>query len=169
VRYRFRAPDGGTLDGESDVDYERWRGLAERGPVDIAFLPSKPSTNRVQGTSRLMMSVMFTLMGGFFAIAGAVILAYGIRGGRRATRLRETGLTAEATVTAVQPTRMTINGRRQGRVSFEFRDYQGRVQTGRSGYLPLDDAMRWKAGDRAAIRYDRDRPGESLWDPEHTT
>jgi hypothetical protein len=168
VRYRFTAPDGAALEGESDVDYERWRALVERAPVRIAFLPSKPSTNRVEGTSRLWMTVMFTLMGGLFAIAGAVIGASGIRSGRRAKRLRESGLIAEATVTAVEPTRMTINGRRQGRVAFEFRDYQGRVQTGRTGYLPLDEAMRWKAGDRVAIRYNRDRPAQSLWDPEHT-
>jgi hypothetical protein len=114
VRYRFRAPDGTTLDGSSDVAYERWRGLVERGPVGVAYLPSNPSTNRVEGTSRLWMTVLFTLMGGFFAAAGAVILSYGIRGRRRETRLRETGLTAEATVVDVQPTRMTINGRRQG-------------------------------------------------------
>jgi len=162
VRYRFVAPDNVLVEGTSDVPYSRWTELAERQPVEIAYLPSDPGNNRLRGTRRTFMAAMFTGLGGAFAVAGAVIALIGMRGTRRQRRLHETGLMTDAVVTDVHATRLTVNGRRQGRVHYEFRDYQGGLHSGKSTYMSLDDAMRWKQGDRIRIRYDRDQPQHSV-------
>jgi hypothetical protein len=166
VRYRFTPRGGRTLEGESGVDRDGWNRFAEREPIEIAYLPSDPSNNRVRGTSKMVLAWIFTGLGGLFTVAGAVILGFGIRSSVRDRRLRDTGMTAEAVVTRVKATTVKINKRRQARVFFEFRDDRGQTRTGRSAHLPIDDAMAWKPGDRITIRYDRDRPQHALWEPE---
>jgi hypothetical protein len=162
VRYRFTAPADVVVEGTSDVPYDRWTELVERQPVEIAYLPADPGSNRLRGTRRTFMAAMFTGLGGAFAIAGAVIAFFGIRGARRQRRLHETGLMTDAVVTDVRAARLRVNGRQQGRVHYEFRDYQGGLHTGESSYMSLEDALQWKQGDRIRIRYDRDRPQRSV-------
>jgi hypothetical protein len=158
VRYRFTTPDDGTLEGKSDVPYDEWTKLVERQPIEIEYLPSDPSANRLRGTNRRTLALIFTGMGSAFAIAGAVIMMAGIRAARRYRHLRETGELTEGVVTDVRAARLRVNGRQQARVHYEFRDYQGGTHAGQSAYMPLDDAMRWQQGERIRVRYDRDRP-----------
>jgi hypothetical protein len=162
VRYRFTAPGENVLEGSSDVPYERWTELAERQPVEIAYLPSDPSRNRLRDTNRTTLGAVFTGVGGALAIAGAVIVGFGIRNRRRHRRLHETGLVADALVTDVRSAQLRVNGRQQGRVHYEFRDAMGALQSGKTAYMSLDEAMRWKQGDRIRIRYDREQPRHSI-------
>ena len=164
VRYRFTAPDGQVREGSTQLDRERWQTLAEREPIEIAYRASDPSTHRVHGTSRMMLAVLFAALGGLFTIAGAVILSFGLRGRRRRRRLHETGMRAEGIVTRVKTTALKINRRPQARVQYEFRDDRGELRRGQSDYMPMDAAMEWKPGDRMTIRYDRQRPQDSIWD-----
>ena len=166
VRYRFTTPDGQTHEGATDLSYARWNALAEREPIDIAYLPSNPSDNRMAGTDQRMLVTVFTVVGGCLTIAGSVIAGFGVRGRRRTKRLREKGVTADGVIVSVEPANVRINARPQARVQYEFRDHHGQQQHARSGYLPIDDAMRWKAGDRIVVRYDPDRPQQSLWEPD---
>ncbi len=89
VRYRFTPRAGRTLEGASSVDSDAWDRLAEREPIEIAYLPSDPSENRVRGTRKMALAWIFTGLGSLFTIAGGVILAFGIRGSVRHKRLRE--------------------------------------------------------------------------------
>jgi hypothetical protein len=165
VRYRFTPPGGRALEGASGVDRDDWNQLSEREPIDIAYLPSDPSNNRVRGTRKMVLAWIFTGLGSLFTVAGAVILAFGLRGSARHKRLRATGMTADAVVTRVLPANVRVNKRQQARVLFEFRDDRGGTHAGKSSLMPIDEAMAWKAGDGITIRYDRDRPKDSLWDP----
>ncbi len=165
VRYRFTPRGGRPIEGTSTVDSDVWDGLVEREPVQVAYLPSDPSNNRVSGESKMLVAWIFGGLGSLFTIAGGVIFGFGVRGSVRHRRLRETGMTAEATITRIQTTNVKINRRRQARIVYEFRDDRGRMRRGRSSHMPIDDAMAWKAGDRITIRYDRDRPQISAWEP----
>lgn len=166
VRYRFTPRGGRSLEGESGVDRDGWNRLAEREPIEIAYLPSDPSNNRVRGIRKMVLAWIFTGLGSLFTVAGGVILAFGIRGSVRHRRLRANGLTADAVVTRVQASNVRVNRRRQARVCYEFRDDRGQPHTGKSHHMPINEATAWKAGDRITIRYDRDRPRHSLWDPQ---
>ena len=136
-----------------------------REPVEIAYLPRDPSNNRVRGESKMLLAWIFGGLGSLFAIAGGVIFGIGVRGSLRGRRIRETGMTAEAVITRVKMTNVRINRRRQARVVYEFRDDRGEKRTGKGPYMPLDEAERWKSGDRITIKYDRDRPQRSVWEP----
>lgn len=165
VRYRFTAPDGQVREGSTQLDRAQWQTLAEREPIEIAYAASDPSNHRVHGTSRTLLAIIFGGLGGAFTIAGAVIFSFGLRGSRRRRRLHETGMTADGAVTGVKATKVKINRQAQGRVLYEFRDDRGELRRGQSDYMPIDTAMEWKAGDRITIRYDRQRPQDSIWEP----
>lgn len=165
VHYRFTPRGGKTIEGESTVDRDDWNRLVEREPIEIAYLPRDPSTNRVRGESKMLVAWIFGGLGSLFTIAGGVIFGIGIRSGLRQRRLREGGMTAEAVVTRVQMTNVKINRRRQARVVYEFRDDRGERRTGKGPHMGVEEAQRWKPGDRITIKYDRDRPQHSVWDP----
>lgn len=165
VRYRFTAPDGRVLEGRAGVDRDRWDALVEREPIEIAYDPADPASHRPAGASNTILGAIFAALGGLFSIAGGAIFAAGVRGARRAARVRENGMTAEAIVTRVRATNVSINKRKQARVEYEFRDERGEARTGKSGYLPVSEAARWTPGDRITIKYDRERPQVSFWDP----
>jgi hypothetical protein len=165
VRYRFTPRGGRTMEGESSVDRDVWNALVEREPVEIAYLPDDPSNNRVRGESKMLVASIFGGLGSLFTIAGGVIFWIGVRGALRGRRIRDSGMTAEAVVTGVQMTNVRVNRRQQARVVYEFRDDGGGTRTGRGPYMPVDEAGRWKTGDHITIKYDRDRPQHSIWEP----
>lgn len=44
----------------------------------------------------------------------------------------------------------------------KYQDERGRSYTGKETF-PLEEAGRWKEGDRVTICYDRRRPSQSIW------
>ncbi len=101
--------------------------------------------------------------GAGFGGTGAVLFFRGLRRVRTIQRLYREGIRAEGTVTAVEPTRVTINKVRQWVVRFTFHDYTGRLQEAKSEYMPPDEARRWKPGDAGTVRYDQRDPAINLW------
>jgi hypothetical protein len=165
VHYRFTPRGGRTMEGRGGVDHDVWDRLVEREPVDIEYLPGDPSSNRVRGESKMLLAWIFGGLGSLFTIAGGIIFGIGVRGSLRGRRLRETGMTADATITRVQMTNVRVNRRPQARVVYEFHDDRGERRTGKGPYMSVEEAQRWKAGDRITIKYDRDRPQHSIWEP----
>lgn len=166
VRYRFTPRGGRETEGSGRVDRDVWNALVEREPVRIAYLPSDPENNRVAGESKMLLAWIFGGLGSLFTIAGGVIFGFGIRGTLRDRRLREGGMTTEAVVTRVQMTNLRVNRRRQARVVYEFHDERGQTRTGKSRHIPVNEATAWKPGDRITIRYDREHPQHSLFEPQ---
>ncbi len=162
LRYRFTTADGRTIEGKSEVGESIWSSLSERGPVRVAYLPNRPSVNRVVGSSQLTMLLIFSFVGGLLSIAGGTIVTVAVRKARLRTRLLTTGVRARATVAEVKAMNLRVNGRTQWKLEYEYPDSQGRSYR-RSLYLDADEASRWKPGDRGDVLFDPDRPGQAVW------
>ena len=102
-------------------------------------------------------------VGAAFTLLGAVFLGIGLRKLRTESRLRQFGTTAEATVSAVEPTNTSVNRRRLWRVRYSYEDMNGGLHAGDSGHLTAEDAESYHVGDRVFIRYDPASPSASLW------
>jgi hypothetical protein len=102
-------------------------------------------------------------VGIIFATLGAISMARGMRKVRREERLRQHGTTTEATVTAIEMTNARVNRRPLWRVRFVFDDLYGTAREGESGYLSAEEAQSYRVGEQAFIRYDPERPSESIW------
>lgn len=163
VRFRFTTQDGSTVEGNQDVEVGTWEGLTERDPVEVYYLPSSPSSARLEPGANVFMAVIFFLFGAVFGGIGGVLVVRAVRGLIRSRRLLHSGIDAEATVTGVEQTNVSFNRRLQFRVRYEYRDQQSAEHEGDSGYLEWEEASRWTKGDSVAIRYDPQRPAESQW------
>lgn len=163
VRFRFTTQDGSTVEGNQTVEVATWEGLTEREPVEVHYLPSSPSTARLEPGANMFIVVLFFLFGAVFGGIGAFLFGRAALGLRRRRRLLLSGVDVEATVTGVEQTNVSFNRRQQFRVRYTYRDGQGAEHEGDSGYLEWEEASRWKEGDRVAIRHDPRRPAESVW------
>jgi hypothetical protein len=163
VRFRFATEDGNTVEGSQEVEVGTWEALTERDPVAVYYLPSSPSSARLEPGSGMFIVVIFFLFGTIFGGIGAVLVVRALRGLSRTRRLLATGVDAEATVTAIEQTNVMVNRRPQFRVRYTYRDQQGAEHGGDSGYLDWEEATSWNVGDHVAIRYDPARPAESQW------
>jgi hypothetical protein len=113
VTYRFTTADDRTIDGTSDVGEAIWSSLTERGPVRIAYLPNRPSVNRVVGSSTLTLVLIFSFVGGLLSIAGGTIATVALRKARVRKRLLTAGVRASATIAEVKAMNLRVNGRAQ--------------------------------------------------------
>lgn len=104
-----------------------------------------------------------TLVGTIFLVIGGYFFRHGLEKSQREQRLRATGTTTEATVVAVEPTSTIVNGERLWRVRCTYNDFTGMAQQCESGYLRTDDAGSYRIGERVFVRYDPERPSESIW------
>jgi len=118
--------------------------------------PSTGSTIWAYLGAPLGVGTAFTLLGGAFIWRGLHQL-------RKEARLRESGTTTEATVSAVEPTNTRVNRRRLWRVRYSYEDMNGGLYAGDSGYLTAEDAQSYGVGDRAFIRYDPASPSANVW------
>lgn len=170
VSYRFTTGQGEVVEGSDAVEIATWERLQERGPIEVRYLPGRPSTNGLALGTDAVLPVSFLVVGLIVAGTGAVLFGRALRGILKARRLLRLGRATAATVVGVDETKVTVNGRQQFKVRYSYRDQQDRTHEGDSGYLDWDEATRWKPGDPVAIRYDPSRPDESLWigEPEAT-
>ena len=106
---------------------------------------------------------VFPIVGVVIAAVGGVLLRRGLVEVSRELRLQQTGIPAEATVTAVTETNFRYNRERQWVVHYRYVDRDGRTHEGKSGYLSPDEAAEWEEGQTVAIRFDPVRPSESIW------
>jgi uncharacterized protein (DUF58 family) len=163
VVYRFTTQDGRTVEGSDQVNVETWESVVERGPIDVRYLSDLPESNRLNLGSDLVGAVIFLLFGVVLTVIGGFLVIRALRALRKARRLMSVGVSADATVTLVEPTNVTVNQRPQYRVRYSYADPQGGTHEGDSGYLDFETAHQWSPGDVARIRYDPGKPEESHW------
>jgi hypothetical protein len=163
ITYRFTAADGQTYEDTDKVDVHFWERLVEQGPVGIEYLPSRPDRNRIAGNNHWGDTVLMGLLGSGFTVAGGIILGLSVRSRLERQWLLRHGLLSEGQITKVYETTFRINRVSQWRLNYRFTDYLGRDQEGRSGYLPSEEALRWKEGDSGEVRYDKNRPTRNIW------
>lgn len=104
-----------------------------------------------------------SLVGTIFVVIGGFFFRHGLEKSQREERLRLSGTTTEATITAIEPTGTKVNNRRLWHVRYTYDDATGLSQTGESGYLSAEDAQSYRVGQRVFVRYDPERPSESVW------
>ena len=104
-----------------------------------------------------------SVVGTIFLVIGGFFFRHGLEKSQREARLRISGTTTEATVVSVSPTGTTINDQRLWHVRYTYDDFTGMAQTGESGYLSVEDAQSYRVGQRVFVRYDPERPAESVW------
>ena len=120
VTYRFTDGDGQSIEGKSDIGEAQWNSLTERGPVSVAYLPTRPSVNRVVGSSKLTLLLIFSFVGAVLSIAGGTIVTVARSSARTKRRLLTAGVRAPATVAEVQDMNLRVNGRTQWRLKYRL-------------------------------------------------
>jgi hypothetical protein len=163
VTYRLTLPDGAVTEQTEEVADEQWEELAEGGSLAVRYLSGAPSTVRAAPPGPAWVQLVVAGVSAVFAAIGAVIALPGWRRVRVLIRLERHGVPAQGTVIEVMPAGVRINRIPQWLLRYEFRDALGQSQRGVSNYLRAEEAGQWRGGDAGAVRYDRDRPSDSVW------
>lgn len=163
VTYRFAPAESAPVDQTSEVPVDEWEQLDEGSPFSIRFLPSDPLTTRTTSDNQWWVPLIFVAGGLLFTSIGLGVAWSDLRHLLLVVRLSTRGHPAEGTVRKVWPTSTSINRVPQWRLSYEYRDHVGRTQQGESHLLSPDEAAQWREGDTGAVRFNRDRPEDSVW------
>jgi hypothetical protein len=153
---------GGTFEGRDQVQFDAWKQLNERGPSTVLYLPEHPAASRLAGPRPWGGAVAFALIGALFSSIGSTFFFGAIRRARLEWRLRQSGVTAPATIVELRERNVKIDGIRQWRLHYEYRDFRGGAHS-KSVDLPEDEAQHWKVGDAGSVVYDAARPGAAMW------
>lgn len=163
VTYRFVPAEGTTIEKAGEVSVDEWERLDEGSPFPIRYLPSDPQTTQTDTVDQWWVPLIFVAGGFLFTSIGLAVAWSDLRYVLLVFRLSRSGHPAEGTVRKVWPTSTSINRVQQWRLSYEYRDHVGRAQEGESHLLSPEEASEWHQGDKGAVRFDRERPQDSVW------
>jgi hypothetical protein len=163
ITYRFTADDGRAIEGVDAVDVEEWERLEPGRPFRVTYLPGSPTSSRAEGPGDKASSLIAVGIGGTFALVGGVIFLISARRVRRDWRLLREGQSARGIVTAVEPTNVSINRRRQWAIRYRYQDHLGRGYEGTRGPVSPAAVEAVAVGDAVEIRFDRAHPDQSVW------
>jgi Protein of unknown function (DUF3592) len=163
ISYRFNAADGQIAEGTEIVDVETWERLEPGSPFRVTYLPADPQTSRVADASGIGSAVAMIALGSVLALLGGGFLSWSAMRSWRERRLVRSGLAAQGTILAIEPSSLAVNRVRQWNVRYRYRDHLGQTREGSSGPLPPDEANAVKVGDSVDVRYDSERPEQSVW------
>jgi len=163
ITYRFSTMDGRIFENNVEVSVEEWEKLEEGSPLRITYLPDAPQSSRIGGKKDLGSALASAVLGGTFALIGGIFFFRSFRQVRRGLRLRREGTVAEGTVLEVASSRIRINRVRQWQIRYRYKDHFGQTQEGKSGPLTPNEVSDWHVGDTGCVRFDRQRPKDSVW------
>ena len=163
VTYRFTTVDGRKMENKEEVSVEEWEKLEEGNTLQVTYLPDAPESSRIAGKKDPGSAFASAVLGGTFALIGGIFFFRSLRQVRRGLRLRREGTVAEATIMEVAPSSVTINRVRQWQIHYRYKDHFGQTQEGESEPLPPNEVSDWHAGDTGVVRFDQQRPQDSVW------
>jgi hypothetical protein len=163
VTYAFAAANGAAVEQTEEVSVDAWETLEEGSEVAIRYLPSDPSTARSRPSEPAWIPPFMAMFPVLFVAIGVLVARPGVARARVVYRVATRGVTTQATVVDVAPTNVRINRVTQWRIGYEFRNRSGRTLRGESDLLAPQSAQAWSLGDHGTVRYDPDRPEDSVW------
>ncbi len=143
ITYRVTPRGGQPVDRTEPVAVATWENLQPGRSVRVQYIPGDPASARLEGTRDVIGAAIAAGVGLVLWCVGGVLLGISIHTRVRRARLLKEGRRAEATVTAVRSTNLTINNRRQWVVEFTYHDHVGQRHAGRTGHLAKSDATLW--------------------------
>lgn len=163
VTYRFTSANGEEIDGIADVPIEEWERLEPGQTFPVTYLPDKVDSSRPPGGNEWIAALVFSIIGGVFTLLGSGPAFFDARDLVRAARVLRHGLVTDGTVPRASPISTSINRVRQWQIHYRYRDHFGRTQEGASPLVSPEEGSAWKEGDRGTVRFDRERPQNSVW------
>jgi hypothetical protein len=163
VRYRFTTSAGQVVEGEDRVDVEAWEGMEPGARLPVQYRREAPGSSRLARPPAWGSPAVGIVLGGLVAAAGAGLFVRSALRLRRELRLLTRGAATRGTVLETAPSRTVVNGVPRWRIHYRYRDDRGRDREAWSEGLPAAAARGWRPGDTGAVRFDRERPEESVW------
>ena len=162
IAYRFQV-GAESFTHEGFISSERYEGARALGVVLVRYLAIAPEVNAFDPeVGDVLFDVLFSVF--LAAMAGSFLLSGARTFGDYRTwkRLSVAGVDTDGRVTRVR----TLRNRYMAAVGCAF-EYAYTASAfgefrGHSGSFGLDAAMRYPVGSRVPIRYDPDRPGDSI-------
>lgn len=166
VTYRFITAQGEPHEGRQGLRWDAWEAAKEGGRIAVRYLIDAPQINREANADDTVTGFVTLGLGPLLGgIGGGILLLLYHRRQRRARLLRH-GLSAAATVVAVEDSGFRVNKVMQQRIRFRFQDHNGRDREGTSEPMPPEAANDWTVGDTCEVRYDAANPDDHLWTGE---
>jgi len=161
VALRFTASDGASHDVTEELPFDDWEPLAESSRLGVRYLPDDPSTARSRDASPWWVPPLTVAFTAAFVVLGAFLARSGVRRALAILRVQRNGVEAPGTVRDVALTNTRINRVQQWQAHYEFRDREGRRQTGVSELLAPHEAADWAPGEFVVVRYDPRLPHDN--------
>ena len=76
--YRFTTDDGKSARGSAEVNWRTWRSINERDPIQIIYLPMRPTRSRLASDHPGFFLWFVTLLGATLTGGGVILLGYGL-------------------------------------------------------------------------------------------
>ena len=73
------------------------------------------------------------------------------------------GVLAEGIVLRVELSGVRVNGVPQWQLRYGYHDHLGQLREGCSDWFSPEEAAQWPEGANGTVRFDRQRPEDSLW------
>ncbi len=166
VTYKVRSSEGEEWQKVDSVDAATWDGVEEGRTIRVQYLRGDSGSLRIARQARdltLALVALVAALTGALALVGLRMASRGAREVWRKMRVYRHGQPAEATVTAVRETNVSVNRRIQWVIDFTFHDHLGQPQQGTSAPIPVSEALEWQEGDKGIARFDPGRPTDSVW------
>ena len=166
VTYKVRSAEGEEWQKVDTVEAATWEGVEEGRTVPVEYLRGDSGSLRIARQARDVPLALVALVAALTGALALLGLRMASRGGRevwRKMRIYRHGQPAEAIVTAVRETNVSVNRRIQWVIDFTFRDHLGQAQQGTSAPMPVSEALEWQEGDKGIARFDPERPTDSVW------
>jgi len=161
MTFRFTANDGAAHDVAEELPFDAWEPLDEGSKLDVRYLPGNPSTARTRDPSPWWVPPVTIAFTAAFVVLGALLARSQVRRALAILRVQRDGVEAPGTVIEVAPTNIRINRIQQWQARYEFRDREGRRQTGVSELLAPHEAVDWGPNELVVVRYDPRSPQDS--------
>jgi hypothetical protein len=165
IAYRFTTADGQAHDGVEVVSVDDWERLEPGKPLMITYLPDEPQARRAAEKGGMRSALVMGGLGGVLALLGGGLLTWSAVRLWRERRLLRSGAPTQGTILAIEPSSLAVNRVRQWNVRYSYRDHSGQTHEGSSGPVPPDHAHALNVGDEVKVRFDAERPEQSIWVP----